>query len=203
MRWRHSVAGAGGLVVTVAIACGIAWRATESAPGQPPAADAESSRHAALHARYAQARLRLAEVRLEKAEALNAASPGQLTETDMRALRSRVDVLREQVASARAEPHGYGFAGQRTAAHAAVRLAERHLEAARAVNGRHPDAFATLEVRLREVRLEIARLRVEIWDDPEFLSSSTAVLQMQIDQLADQLQDVLVGVENAPAIDRR
>ena len=49
----------------------------------------------------------------------------------------------------------------------------------------------------------IARLRAAIWDDPEFLGSPTDVLQMQIDQLSDQLQDVLHGVENAPTIDRR
>ena len=29
------------------------------------------------------------------------------------------------------------------------------------------------------------------------------VLQMQIDQIGDQLQDVLHGVDNAPALDRR
>ena len=84
-----------------------------------------------------------------------------------------------------------------------AQLGEQELAAAAAINGRRTDAIAPFDLRVRELRLEIARLRAEIWDDPAFLASPTDVLQMQIDQLADQLQDVLHGVDNAPAIDRR
>ena len=115
----------------------------------------------------------------------------------------RIDLLRAQVAETRRQPHGYGFTAQRRAARAAVHLAEQELAAAAVVNGRKADAIAPLDMRLRELRLEIARLRAEIWDDPVFLVSPTDVLQMQVDQLADQLQDVLHGVDNAPALDRR
>jgi hypothetical protein len=166
-------------------------------------AEESSWRHADLHARYVAARLRLAETRLEKFKKLNAISPGQVTETDMRALRTRIELLREQVAETRGQPHGYGFAVQRRAARAAVRIAEQDLAAATAINGRKADAVSPLDMRLLEIRLDIARLRAEVWDDPAFLASPTDVLQMQIDQLADQLQDMAHHADNAPALDRR
>lgn len=188
------------MAALLTLGCATSW-----ALGQPPVAPSEdpSGQHAELHVRYAEARLRLAETRLQKAEQLNAVSRGQVAETDMRGLRMRIDLLRAQVAETRGQPHGYGFTAQRRAARAAVQLAEQELAAAAVVNGRKADAIAPLDMRLRELRLEIARLRAEIWDDPAFLVSPTDVLQMQVDQLADQLQDVLHGVDNAPALDRR
>ena len=195
------------------IAASVPWAAVLLALGwaagwtlaQPPADMPEgfSQRHAELHTRYAEARLRLAETRLQRAERLNDISPRQLTETDMRSLRTRVELLREELSETREQPHGYAFAAQRSAARGAVRLAEQELAAITAVNARRTDAIAPFDLRLREVRLEIARLRAGIWDDPAFLASPTDVLQMQIDQLADQLHDVLHGVDNAPAFERR
>jgi hypothetical protein len=184
----------------ISLGCASGW--TLAQPPHDPPGDA-SLRHSDLHARYAAARLRLAETRLQRAERLNDISPRQLTEADMRSLRTRVELLRAEAAETREQPHGYGFAAQRTAAHGAVRLAEQELAATAAVNARRTDAMAPFDLRLREVRLEIARLRAEIWDDPAFLVSPTDVLQMQIDQLADQLHDVLHDVGNAPAIERR
>ena len=188
--------------VTVLIAVGWAavWACAQPPAGPPGEA---AQRHVGLHGRYADARLRLAETRLQRAAKINAIAPGQVTEADMRSLRTRVDLLREEAAETRDQPHGYGLAAQRSVARGAVRLAEQELAAAAAINGRRTDAIAPFDLRVRELRLEIARLRAEIWDDPAFLASPTDVLQMQIDQLADQLQDVLHGVDNAPAIDRR
>jgi polyhydroxyalkanoate synthesis regulator phasin len=205
------------VIRTILIVALVSWMAAlltlgcaaGSALAQPPADRGELTseesawRHADLHARYVAARLRLAEVRLEKAERLNAISPGQITETDMRALRTRIELLREQVAETRGQPHGYGFAVQRRAARAAVRLAEQDLAAATAIHGRKADAVSPLDMRFLEIRLDIARLRAQVWDDPAFLASPTDVLQMQIDQLADQLQDMAHHVDNAPALDRR
>lgn len=198
---------------TLLIAAGLSWTVPLLALGcvagwtlaQPPAdsADDASWRHAELHGRYVETRLRLAEARLEKAQKLNAISPGQVSETDMRALRTRVGLLRDQVAEARGQPHGYGFAAQRTAARAAVQLAEQEIAAAIAVNGRQADAVSPLDMRILELRLIIARLRAEIWDDPAFLASPADVLQMQVDQLADQLQEVVQRIDNAPSLDRR
>jgi len=186
--------------VLIALICAVGWTRAQSL-AEPP--EESSWRHTDQHIRYAEARLRLAETRLQKAEKLNAISPGQVTETDMRSLRTRVDLLREAVAETRDQPHGYGFAAQRSAARAAVRLAEQEFAAATAVNDTRTDALAPFDLRLRRIRLDIARMRAEIWDDPTFLASPNDVLQMQIDQLADQLQDVLLSVDNAPTLDRR
>jgi hypothetical protein len=189
-----------GTAVLLSVGCVVGWAFAQQ-PGDPP--EGSSWRHADLHVRYAEARLRLAETRLQEAEKLNAITSGQVTETDLRSLRTRIELLREQVAETRDQPHGYGFAVQRRAAHAAVRVAEQELQAATAVYGRKADVVAPFDLRLRELRLEIARLRAEIWDDPAFLASPNDVLQMQIDQLADQFQDVLHRVDNSPALDRR
>lgn len=190
-----------GSIALLAVGSALGW-ALAQAPSEPSAGSL-TERHADLHARYAEARLRFAETRLQKAERLNAISPGLVTDTDMRALRGRIELLRDQVAATREQPHGNTFAAQRRAARLAVRLAEEDLADARAVNGRKPDAIGPLDLRMREIRLEVARLRAEIWDDPTFLASPNDVLQMQIDQLADKVHDLLLAVENAPAIDRR
>lgn len=186
------------------LGCAIGRGFAQSPVERDPLPREESSwRHAELHSRYAADRLRLAEARLEKAERLNAISPGQVTETDLRALRARVGLLREQVAETRGTPHGYGFTAQRNAAHAAVRIAEQDLAAAVAVNGRKADAISPIDMRILQLRLDVAKLRAEVWDDPAFLASPVDVLQMQIDQLADQMQDVVHRVDGAPTIERR
>ena len=193
------------MAILLAWGCAADWVRAQSAsiPAEDSSQHPATAQHADMHVRYAEARLRLAETRLHKAEQLNAISPGLVAETDMRSLRTRIDLLRTQVAETRSHPHGYAFTVQRRAARSAVHLAEQQLAAAAAVNDRKPDAIPPLDMRLLELRLEIARLRAEIWDDPAFLASPTDVLQMQVDQLADQLHDVLQGVDNAPAIDRR
>jgi hypothetical protein len=172
---------------------------------QPPAAAPDPAvwRHSKLHGGYAAARLELAEAKLEKARQLNAVSPGQVSATDLRSLATRIDVLREELADTKGHEHGYGFVAQRRSAEAAVKLAESQLEEARAINARQPDTVSPIELRMRQLRLDIARLRSQIWQDRSFLASPIDVLQMQIDQIGDQLQDVLHGVDNAPALERR
>lgn len=203
---RHFVIATGRpwMLALLALGCVAGWTLAQPPGDRAENPDEASSwRHAELHARYAEAQLRLAETRLEKAEKINAISPGQVTETDMRALRTRIGLLREQVAEVRGQPHGYGFAVQQSAAHAAIRLAEQQFAAATAVIGRKPDAVSPLDMRILELRLNVARLRGEIWDDPAFLASPIDVLQMQVDQLADQLQEVSHRIENAPGLDHR
>jgi hypothetical protein len=181
------------------------WGWQTRSVAQPPSASetGAAERHAEQHVRYADARLRLAETRLLKAERLNALSPRQVTETDLRRLKSRIDLLRIQVLDTRDQPHGYAVEAQRRAAEAAVGIAEQELASATAVHRLQADAFAQLDVRQAELQLEIARLRAEIWNDPAFRASPTAALQMQIDQLSDQLHDLLHRVDNSPTIDRR
>lgn len=172
---------------------------------QPPAAapDAAAWRHSKLHGSYAEARLKLAEAKLEKAKQLNALFPGQVSVTDMRSLSTRIDVLREELADTQGHEHGYGFVAQRRSAEAAAKLAEAQLDESRSINERKPGAVSPIEMEIRTRRLEIARLRAAIWQDRAFLDSPIDVLQMQLDQLGDQVQDVLHGVDNAPAMERR
>ncbi len=187
------------------------WAATfmmhdrsEAADPQPPAADtAPGSADVELHVRYAEARLRLAELKLARAEELNRHTPGLLTETDMRRLRNRVEVLRSQVAATREHPHGNALEMQRSKAKAMVRIAEEELAAADAVHRRQPTALSENALRQLEARVEIARLRVALWDDPSFQRSPADVMQMQIDQLADLLVDAVDDVDAAPTINRR
>lgn len=158
--------------------------------------------HADLHARYAMARLHLAEARLEKAERLNAKTPGLLTETDMRRLRSRVAILRDLVAVAHDHPHGHAAAVQRAVAVATHRIAEEDLAAATAARQRQPRAVSAADLKQLELKVEIAALRVELLDDPRFLESTLDVMQMQIDQLADLILDGVDRIETARGIDR-
>lgn len=158
---------------------------------------------AGLHVRYAEARLSLAELRLAKAEELNRRTPGLLTETDVRRLRQRVDVLRAQVAATRDLPHGNAVEMQRAEAKAMARIAKEEFEAAAAVRRRQPQALSENDLRQFEIRAEIARLRAELWEDPSFRRSPVEVMQMQIDQLADLVIDAADAVDTAPTINRR
>lgn len=176
----------------------------EAADPKPPAAEAApGTADAGLHVRYAEARLRLAELKLARAEELNRHTPGLLTETDMRRLRNRVDVLRSQVAATREHPHGNALEMQQAEAKAMVRIAEQELEAAAAVHRRQPAALSENALRQLEAKVEIARLRAQLWEDPSFHRSPVDVMQMQIDQLADLLIDASDDVDAAPAINRR
>lgn len=176
----------------------------EAADPKPPAADAvPGATDVGLHVRYAEARLRLAELRLAKAEELNRRTPGLLTETDVRRLRNRVEVLRSQVEATREHPHGNALEMQQAEAKAMVRVAEEELAAAVAVHRRQPTALSENALRQLEARVEIARLRAALWDDPSFHRSPVDIMQMQIDQLADLLIDAVDDVDAAPTINRR
>lgn len=195
----------------VAAAATALWAAVIVLTDRPAAADPEPVAGSAaaepadssLHVRYAEARLRLAELRLTNAEELNRRSPGILTETDVRRLRNRVEVLRAQVAATREQPHGNALETQRAAAQAMARNAAKEFEAAAAVRRRQPGAISDLGLRQLEVRAEIAGLRAALWDDPSFRRSPIDIMQMQIDQLADLVIDTTDAVDAAPTINRR
>lgn len=198
--------GAGG-IATVAV-LSVFWLVMQDGPDaadpKPPAAEAApGTADAGLHVRYAEARLRLAELKLARAEELNRHTPGLLTETDMRRLRNRVEVLRSQVAATREHPHGNALEMQQAKAKAMVRIAEKELEAATAVHRRQPTAISENALRQLEAKVEIARLRSSLWDDPSFQRSPVDVMQMQIDQIADLLIDAVDDVDATPTINRR
>lgn len=175
--------------------------AADTKGGSPPAEGVPAD--AKLHVRYAEARLQLGRLKLEQAEKLNAATPGLLSETDMRRLRQRVAVLEAQVGATRDQPHGNALEAQRAEAKAMARIAAEDLSAAVAVHRRVPGALSDNKLRQFEARAEIARLRAELWDDPSFRRSPIDVMQMQIDQLADLVIEAAEAVEAAPAMNRR
>ena len=157
---------------------------------------------AAIHERYAAARLRLAELKVARGEDLNRVMPGLLTETDMRRLRNRVLLLREQIEATRRHPHGNAVDEQEAAARVRVRIAAEDLEAARAVRARNPAAISDNQLQQLEVQCEIAQLRLELWSDPSFRQSPVDVMQMQIDQLTDFVVDAVDSIDGAPTMQR-
>jgi len=191
----------GGLVIALAAGC----LCLLLAQAEPPAAESRSTDppDAAVHERYAAARLRLAELKVARAEDLNRQISGLLTETDMRRLRNRVVLLREQIDATRRNPHGNAVDEQEAAARVRVRIAAEDLEGARAVRARNAAAVSDNELQQLETKLEIAQLRLELWSDPSFRQSPVDVMQMQVDQLTDFVVDAVDSIDGAPAMQRR
>ncbi|MFM8893566.1 MAG: hypothetical protein ACKOTB_18475 [Planctomycetia bacterium] len=156
-----------------------------------------------MHERYDEARLRLAVLQLSRAEEIDRRFAGVLTQGEMRRLRNRVELLREHLDATRALPHGNGADEQVAAARVRVVIAEKDLEAARAVQQRNEAAMSTNELEQYQVRVEIARLRLDLWSDPSFRDSPLRMMQMQIDQLTDFVVDTSDAVDGAPAMQRR
>lgn len=171
----------------------------------PPSAEYEPPRQvadASVHERYAAARLRLAELKVARGEDLNRFMPGLLTQTDMRRLRNRVTLLREQIDATRRLPHGNAVDEQEVAARVRLRIATEDLDAARAVRARSSDVVSDNELQQLEVKREVARLRLELWSDNSFRESLVDVMQMQIDQLTDFVMDAVDAIDGAPAMQR-
>jgi hypothetical protein len=163
--------------------------------GDEPA-DAPSA-HDQRHTQYAEARLRLAELDLEKAMHLEKLANGRtVSDYDLRRLHSRIAVLRDVVEANRRHPHGTGIHEQRARARAAVEIADEDLEQAKSIDERNPTEFTAIAVRRFEVKAEIARLRLALWDDPANVPSIIDEMQMQIDQLTDHVIDLLDHVDN-------
>jgi hypothetical protein len=161
---------------------------------EPP--DAPSA-HDQRHTQYAEARLRLAELDLEKAMHLEKLANGRtVSDYDLRRLHSRIAVLRDVVEANRRHPHGTGIHEQRARARAAVEIADEDLEQAKSIDERNPTEFTAIAVRRFEVKAEIARLRLALWDDPANVPSIIDEMQMQIDQLTDHVIDLLDHVDN-------
>ncbi len=172
----------------------------------PPSAETEPPRpvaDASVHERYAAARLRLADLKVARGEDLNRFMPGLLTQTDMRRLRNRVALLREQIDATRRLPHGNAVDEQEAAARVRLRIATEDLDAARAVRARNSAVVSDNELQQLEVKCEIARLRLEMWSDPSFRRSPIDAMQMQVDQITDFVVDAVDSIDWAPAMQRR
>lgn len=159
--------------------------------------------HGELHERYAVARLRLAEAKLARAEALTGTVPRQVSDLELASLRRRVGILERHVSVARERPHGNGFELARAAAEAAEQQAAEELAAVRSANARQSGTVSAATIRQLEAAVELARVRLAIWNDPAFLESPLQVIQMQLDQLADEVLELIDRVDNRTSRDRR
>jgi len=169
-----------------------------SATGAP-----DERRHADLHSRYAVARLRLATASLEKARALGRVFPGQVSQREIRSLERGGEILRAHVDVTHRYPHGNSYTLARCTARMANLQAEEDLAAAHGANERHAGTVSRETIGVLEARAEVAAARLSLWEDPAFLEAPQAVMQMQIDQLADQMLELTQRIDNAPAVDRR
>lgn len=158
--------------------------------------------HSELHARYAEARLRLAKANLAKAEDLARMVPRQVHDVELASLRRRVEVLDRHVAVTKEQPHGNGFELAKTAAETAVHQMEEELAAARGANARQPGTVSPATLRQLEAAVDLSRARLAIWSDPSFLDSPLQVMQMQVEQLADEVFELIQRVDNRFSRDR-
>lgn len=184
--------------VFLLLCLGLATRA-----GEPESAPPVEPPDAVVHERYAEARLRLAELKVARAEELNRRFAGLLAEPDVRRLRNRVTLLRELRDATRSLPHGNGVDEQTAAARVRVAVAEKDLEAARAVRRRNEAAVSANEIEQLTVKVEIARLRLMLWSDPSFRGSPIRMMQMQVDQLTDFVVDAFDAVDRTPDMQRQ
>ena len=180
--------------ITLILATACVWSSQPLAAEDPPV---ERTPHDELHEKYASARLKLAELDLEKASLLDKEGKGGLvSDHDLRRLRTRIAVLEDLVAITREHPHGTGIHGQRVRAKSNLKLAEEDLSLARTLHERNPGEFTALAIRRSEAKVEIARLRLALWDDPANVPSVIDEMQMQIDQLTDHVVDLLDRADN-------
>lgn len=192
-------------ILTAAALAAAGARLAAPVHGEPPSGTPSPGEraHADLHARYAAARLRLAEANLARAEHLAGSVAGQVNEQDLASLRRRVDVLRQHVATTRERPHENSFQLSQAAAEMAVRQAEQERAAAQAVKARQPGAVSPDEERQLDAAVDLAKVRLEIWNDPAFLDAPLQVMQMQIDQLADDVFELRQRSDTRFLQDRR
>jgi hypothetical protein len=146
--------------------------------------------HAALHVRYAEARVRLAQADLEKARDLNRKHPNAVPAGEVKAIEDRMALLETLARDARDRPHGNGLSIQRASSRAAAARAQAALESARAARRIADNAVTDIDMTRLELRVEVTRLRADLWDDPVMVPSLIDEMQVQIEQLHEQVQDL-------------
>lgn len=159
----------------------------EMAVAQPLPTSSSATEAPTLQMRYAEARVRLAELALEKAQEANRKIHNTISSIEMRRLEEQVILAQKQRALARQYTTGTSTQTQLSAARAALRIAEANHRVALEAQQKNAGAFSEILLKEIEARLEIARLRVEIWEDPVYLPTLVDELQWQIDRLTEQV----------------
>lgn len=162
----------------------------------PPTAGTGNA-DASLHLRYANARLELARLDLEKARRQNQnAGASQVPASDMRRLEARLAALEQVVAAEKARADGDEVDGQLARSRAALDVAREDLARLERLREASPNAVTDVDLRRQRIRVEIAELRVALWEDPSHIPSPIDRMQIQIDQLSDQLIDMIDQISN-------
>lgn len=165
----------------------------------PPApvstAGGESGAANHLQVRYAVARLRLAELDLERALAINAAAAHAIGEREIARLRNHVALLERQVAIARRHPRTAARQVTIAAAEAGCADARADLAAAERAAERLPDSVSQLNIDRLRAKLDVATIRLELCQSPEYELSLLAELEWNVEQLTDELIDLRHKVE--------
>ncbi len=188
---KRRVAGALGVAVVILSI------AAANSPAQNPPTDADKATE--LQVRYADARLRLAKADLELARELNATVEGTIPEVEVARLRTNIAVAKRQLEIAKEYTHGSTMPVQLKAAEAGVAMAEAELKSALEVNTRLPKTFNATRIKKLRIKLELAKLRVEMWKDPNYLPSLVDQMQWQIDRLTEQVIELDERVDSLGA----
>lgn len=158
----------------------------------PPASAAAATD---LQVRFADARLRLARVELEIALEMNRKVGGTASKRELQRLEGNVDVARKQLVVAREFTHGSALPTQLTAADSAAKRADRHLQSVLEIHKRNPQAMSKIMIRRASIKAEMAKFRVELWQDPAYLPSLMDEMQWQIDRLTEQVIELTQRID--------
>jgi len=175
-----------GMVVLTLGGIGVYWP-TNMADAQRPDPPASAAAATDLQVRFADARHRLARVEVEIALELNRKVGGTVSKREFRRLEANVDVASKQLVIAKEFTHGSAPSTQLTAADTAAKLADQDLQSASAAHKRNPQTISKIMVRRASIKLEMAKIRVELWQDPAYLPSLMDEMQWQIDRLTEQV----------------
>lgn len=148
-----------------------------------------------LQLRYAMARLKLAELDLQRAVTLNRPTPNAIGALEVTRLTNHVRLMQRQVEIAQGKPQSSAREVGLAAAELAVETAQADLDAARAANKRAEGAIKKVNMQRLETKLEIAQIRLELYQSPDFVPSPIDEMQWHIDQLTEQLIDLRHRVE--------
>ena len=114
----------------------------------------------------------------------------------MRRLEARQAALEQVVAAEKGQQDDGKVEGQIARAKAALEVAREDLARLERLRESQPNSVGELDLRRQRVRVDIAELRVALWQDPEHLPSPIDRMQIQLDQLSDQLIDMIDQIAN-------
>jgi multidrug resistance efflux pump len=114
----------------------------------------------------------------------------------MRRLEARQAALEQVVAAEKGQQDAGQVEGQIARAKAALEVAREDLARLERLRESQPNSVGELDLRRQRVRVDIAELRVALWQDPEHIPSPIDRMQIQLDQLSDQLIDMIDQISN-------